>query len=65
MNTLKVSTKIKCDTCGCSMKKTKTIKVDAIEKEEAIKEANNKIKEWESAMKGQSCKVCRSILESM
>ncbi len=65
MNALKAKTNISCDTCGCSMKRSKSIKVEANSKEEAIKEANEKIAKWQASLKGKNCGVCASILKSM
>lgn len=65
MNTLKAKTQIECDTCCCKMSRSKTIKVEASSKEEAIKEANFKIAAWKASLKGKNCAVCASILKSM
>lgn len=65
MNMLKAKTKISCDTCGCSMSRSKSIKVEANSKEEAIKEANEKIAKWQASLKGKNCGVCASILKNM
>lgn len=65
MNALKAKTKIPCDTCGCTMSRSKTIQVEASSKEEAIKEANAKIAKWQATLKGKNCAVCASILKSM
>ena len=65
MNMLKAKTKISCDTCGCSMNRSKSIKVESGSKEEAIREANEKIAKWQRSLKGQNCAVCASILKSM
>lgn len=65
MNTLKAKTKITCNTCGCTMKRIKTIKVYADNKESAIKEANKKIEQWKKSLVGQNCKTCQSVLNSI
>lgn len=65
MNALKAKTTIECNTCGCTLKRTKTIMVEASVKEETIKEANEKIAKWKSSLKGKNCAVCSSILKSM
>lgn len=65
MNLLKAKTKICCDTCGCAMSRSKTIKVEASSKEEAIKEANEKVAKWQESLKGKNCAVCASILRSL
>ena len=65
MNALKAKTKISCETCGCTMSRSKTIQVSAFSKEEAIKEANDKVAKWKAGLKGKSCAVCTSILKSM
>ncbi|QJD55187.1 hypothetical protein Psm1vBMR14_gp35c [Pseudomonas phage MR14] len=65
MNALKAKAKISCDTCGCTMNRTKTIRVEASVKEDAIKEASEKITKWKNSLKGKSCAVCASILKSM
>ena len=62
---LKAKAKIYCNTCGCMMRRTKSIKVIAKEKEPAIKEANEKIQKWEKSLEGQNCKICESILASV
>lgn len=65
MNALKAKAKIYCDTCGCTLNRTKTIMVEAAVKEEAIKEANEKIAKWQASLKGKNCAICTSILKSM
>ena len=44
MNTLKAKTTITCNTCGTKLKRVKSIKVYSDNKNEAIEEANIKIK---------------------
>ena len=65
MNALKAKAKTSCDTCGCTLNRTKTIMVEASVKEEAIKEANEKIAKWTASLKGKNCAVCASILKSI
>jgi hypothetical protein len=64
-NTLKTKTNIRCNTCGCLLRRTKSIKVKAQEKEAAIKEANEKIEDWQKSLIGQNCKICESILNAI
>lgn len=65
MNALKVKTKIACNTCGCTVSRSKTIKVQAVSKVDAISEANEKIAKWQFELKGTNCAVCASILKSL
>lgn len=65
MNALKAKAKISCDTCGCTLNRSKTIMVEAFNKEDAIKEANEKVAKWKASLKGKNCAVCASILKSM
>lgn len=65
MSALKAKATIECDTCGCDLKRTKTIQVKAFSKQEAIQEANEKIEKWKASLKGTNCAVCASILKSM
>jgi hypothetical protein len=65
MNTLKAKTKINCNTCGCTLNRTKSIKVTADNKEDALTQANDKINEWKESLKGQNCKVCKSIINDL
>jgi hypothetical protein len=65
MNILKIKTKIKCNTCNCTLNKTKTIKVNADTKEEAQAEATEKINEWKQSLNGKNCKVCESIIQEL
>lgn len=62
MNALKTKTTIYCETCGCPMRRTKTINVEAATKEEAIEEAKEKVSLWIKSLNGQNCQVCRSIM---
>ncbi len=65
MNTLKVKTKISCNTCGCALNRAKTIKVNAETFEDAKIEASEKINKWEESLKGKNCKVCESIIKEL
>lgn len=65
MNALKAKAKIFCNTCGCTLSRSKTIKVEASVKEEAIEEANEKVAKWTASLKGTNCAVCALILKSM
>ena len=65
MNLLKSSYTIHCETCGCSLKRTKTFRVEAVTREEAIQEASAKIDKWRGSLKGQNCKVCDSIIRDL
>ena len=64
-NKLKVKVKITCNTCGCNMTSTKTIKVSANDKLSAKAEAQEKVNQWKQSLKGKNCKICKSILESL
>ena len=65
MNALKAKTTIHCNICGCKLKRTKTIKVESLIKEDAIKEAKDKIESWKESLKDQTCKVCKTIINSI
>ena len=65
MNVLKAKMTIHCTTCGCAMKRTKTIKVEADTKEEAMREGAAKANKWKASLKGQNCKVCASIIKDL
>ncbi len=65
MNKLKATTKIRCNTCGCTMRRTKTIEVISTEKDEAILEANKKIDDWQKTLEGQNCSTCESIIQAV
>jgi aspartate 1-decarboxylase len=64
MNTLKVKATIHCNTCGCEMKRVKSITVSATNKDDAKIEANEKVQVWRKSLTGQNCKVCQSIINS-
>ena len=61
-NILKAKAKVLCATCGCSMQRTKSIKVTAQNKTSAITEAQQKIEQWEKSLIGKNCKTCQSII---
>ena len=65
MHRLKVKTTIICNTCGCRLKRTKTIKVSATDIEKAKKEADAKITAWTASLKGQNCRTCQSIINDV
>lgn len=65
MNQLKAKITIECNTCGCQLKRTKTIKVEATNREDATKEADQKIKEWKSKLSNTNCKTCQSIIDDL
>ena len=65
MNTLKAKTTIKCNTCSCTMKRTKSLKVESETKEEAQKEAQEKFNTWKLSLKNQNCKTCDSIIKDL
>ena len=64
-NSLKVKAKINCSTCGCSLNRVKTIKVNSTTQEEAKIEANEKINNWKKSLKGTNCKICASIIKEV
>ena len=61
-NTLKIKIKIKCDLCGCSLNRTKSIKVFADNKIDAIEEAKEKIEQYKKSLVGKNCKICQLVL---
>jgi hypothetical protein len=63
MNTLKAKTTINCNTCGCAMKRVKSIQVSAGDQKDAIEEAKDKIRDWQQSLHGQNCKVCKTIIK--
>lgn len=65
MNALKIKTSIRCETCGDKIKRTKTIKVNANNEEEAKQEASSKVKEWKESLKGQDCAFCKRIKKEL
>ena len=65
MNKLRLKAKINCNTCGCSMSRTKTIKVIATTQEQAMAEALSEKREWEKKIAGQNCKICQSIINDL
>ena len=64
-NQLRATMKIRCNTCGCSLKRTKTIQVFATDKAAAKVEANEKVTGWAQSLKGQNCRICTSIIASV
>jgi hypothetical protein len=64
MNLLKAKATIRCKTCGCKLRRTKTIKVLATSEADAKREAQNKIADWTEGLIGQNCKTCTSILKT-
>jgi hypothetical protein len=64
MNKLKVKTTIRCNTCGCTLKRSKTITVSSSDKAEAVKEAEEKLKIWKDSLINKNCKVCESIIKN-
>ncbi|AUR87742.1 hypothetical protein NVP1103O_85 [Vibrio phage 1.103.O._10N.261.52.F2] len=65
MNSLKIKTAIRCETCGDKIKRTKTIKVTASSEQEAKTEAANKIQAWKETLKGQDCAFCKRIKKEL
>ena len=65
MNSLKIKTKISCNTCGCTLTRSKTIKVSATTQEEAKTEASEKVNKWKEGLEGKNCKICESILKEL
>lgn len=65
MNTLRIKTKISCNTCCCTLPRTKAIKVEATTKEEAQLEAALKVMAWKQSLQGQNCKICAIIIREM
>ena len=65
MNTLKIKTKIQCNTCGCTLSKVKSIKVISSTESEAKEEVKLKIADWKLSIKETNCKVCASIIKEM
>lgn len=62
---LKAKTTIHCDCCGSAMARTKSFKVEATEKEAAKIEVREKVAKWLASMKGQNCRICQSIIDSI
>jgi len=65
MNSLKIKKTIFCETCGCKIIKTKTIKVKSTTSDEAIIEAKKMSDKWSNSIKPQNCKICDSILKEV
>lgn len=64
-NSLKVKTVISCFTCGCSLKRSKTIQVSSLDEGAAKEEAKLKIDAWRASIKNVNCKVCDSIINEL
>ena len=62
---LKAKTTIQCDCCGCSMPRVKSFKVAADDKESAKIEVREKVAKWQESLKGQNCRICQSIIDSI
>jgi len=65
MNILKVKTIVSCNTCGCDLKRAKTIKVSAATEQEAKQEAADKVAKFKASLIGFNCKVCESIIKDI
>lgn len=65
MNILKAKTTIFCDCCGCSMARSKSFKVAATDQAAARIEASEKVAKWKEKLKGQNCRICQSIIDSL
>lgn len=65
MNILKAKAKIRCNTCGCQLKRVKSIKVLSTSKAEATMEADEKLRVWRGSLVGENCKVCESIIKEL
>lgn len=63
--TLKIKTTIQCSTCGCSLPRAKSFKVEATDAESAKLEVAPKIAEWKRSLIGQNCRVCESIIKAV
>jgi hypothetical protein len=64
-NSLKVKTIISCFTCGCPLKRSKTIKVLSSDQCAAKEEARQKIDAWRLSIQESNCKVCDSIINDL
>jgi hypothetical protein len=65
MNTLRVKTTINCDTCGCKLPRSTSIRVQATNIDAAKIEADARTSAWMESLKGQNCKVCRTIIAAV
>ena len=63
MAALIAKTTIQCNTCGCSLARRKTFRVEAGGVEAAKQEARSKVAEWKRSLAGQNCRICTSILK--
>ncbi|QGF20983.1 hypothetical protein PP409_gp01 [Vibrio phage Seahorse] len=65
MNTLKIKTVIRCETCGDKIKRTKSVKVESTNERDAKIEANEKIQAWKLSIKNQDCAFCKKIKKEL
>lgn len=65
MAILKAKTTIFCATCGCAMKRSKSVQVKATDIVAAKIEAAAKIDGWKATLIGQNCRVCASIIRAV
>lgn len=65
MNTLKIKTVIRCETCGDKIKRTKSIKVESTNETDAKVEASEKIQAWKLSLKNQDCAFCKKIKKEL
>ena len=63
--TLKIKAAIHCNTCGCSLPRAKSFKVEATDAESAKAEAAPQIAAWKLSLEGQNCRVCDSIIKAV
>ena len=61
MNKLIAKVTICCDTCGCLLKRKKTIKVNKMD----FVEVGKKVAVWRESLKGQNCKICQSVMDAV
>jgi hypothetical protein len=62
MNSLKVKTRVPCDTCGEKLTRVTTIKVNATNERDAKAEADAKVQGWLASLRGKNCSVCQSMI---
>ena len=65
MNKLRIKANINCETCGCSLRRIKTIKVISSTEEGAKEEVKCAIEAWKLSLAGQNCKFCQSIINDL
>jgi hypothetical protein len=65
MNTIKAKTTIQCETCGCSLARSKSFKVVADNATDAKAEVAQKTATWKQSLAGTNCKVCQSIINDL